>query len=117
MPCEDALYFLAVETQAGGDELVFIVQLDVLPLRPIAREQFGDWHVAEAHRMFVQTTLGKPRVTLRRRVWIRAMREEPLRQFDIVFLDRRAEVPPRARTIAALIQHAPFRIGPVRAPP
>src|SRR5262245_3970296 len=99
MPAEDAVDFVAIQAQTGGNELVFVVRRNVLPRRPMADEQFGYCRMTQAHCMLVQAAPGKPLVPFRSRVRICAMSEAPLRQFDIVFLHGRAEVPARPRAI------------------
>ena len=79
----------------------------------MANEQFRQVHMAAENGFVVQRALPIAPLRPRRRVRIRAVRQAPLGELEVVVLDGDVQVPAGAGSVAAHVEHLPLWIGPV----
>src|SRR5258705_12735200 len=104
---------IAVEPEAGSKKCLLSFQCDRASRPTMPREQISHFGEAVAHSFLVESALRESPISRRRRVWIRTVREYPLGQLEIVFLDRDLQMPPRAGTVVPHVEHRPLRVVPV----
>ena len=114
MSREQRLDRAAIDVEACAHERLFIILRRLRAARTIPDQELRDIRMAVPKRVLVQTPLRQPPIVRGRRVRVRAVREQPLGELHVAALvDGDPQQEPRARAVAAHVEHRPVRIVPI----
>ena len=103
---------LAIEPQHRVDEPLGVVQCGRGPRSAVAGKQLRHLGTTLEQRELIQRVARQPRVARRRRVRIGAVRQQPVGEAQIPLFHRDLEQKPRARSVAAHVEHRPAGLLP-----
>lgn len=110
-------HFSLVQAEASGREGVVTAGRSSSGACSMSLQQAGYVDRTPAHRLLVESALGKSAVPGRGGVGVCAMGEEPLGQLEVVVLDRDLKVPASPVPIVSHVEHWPIGVAPIVLPP
>ena len=91
-----------VRPEARGDQRLHRIERQGRADGAVAGEQLRELHVAAEHGLVVERALPVAAFGSRRGVGIRAVREAPPGELDVVVFDGHVQIPARSRSVSAL---------------